>query len=161
MIKVKNNVSNLLVVAPDMGAMERARFFSDTLKCNLGVFYKRRDLTCVVDGKNPIIEHVYLGEDVVGRDVIVVDDMIATGTSILEVASMLHEKGASNVYLVSTFSLFTEGIDNFEKYFNLGIFSKLYTTNLSYIPDDIKCKKWIEVVDSSLCLANIINHKDI
>lgn len=158
---LKNKDSNFLVVAPDMGAMQRARFFADTLKCNLGVFYKRRDLTCVVDGKNPIIEHVYLGEDVSGKNVIVVDDMIATGTSILEVAKMLHKKKASNIYLVSTFSLFTDGIQSFEETFKNKIFDKLYTTNLSYIPEKIKQKEWIEVVDSSLCLANIINHKDI
>lgn len=153
----KENINNLLVISPDMGAMERARYYAEILECDVGVFYKRRDLSKVVDGKNPIVEHVYLGSNVKGKNVIVVDDMIASGSSIIEVSEYLKENGANKVYLVSTFSLLTQGPDRFIEAYNNGLFDKLYSTNLSYVPEIIKKEPWYEDVDCSKRLANIIN----
>jgi len=157
---VKNNPTtkeNLLIVAPDFGAMERARYFAEMLKCDVGVFYKRRDLSRVVDGKNPIVEHAYMGADVTGKDIIVVDDMIASGGSMIEVATHLKEKGANKVFLTATFALFTEGIDKFDKAYNENLYDKIYTTNLTYIRSEIKNKEWFHEVDCSKKIAEIID----
>lgn len=153
----KENMDNILVVSPDMGAMERARYYAEILGSDVGVFYKRRDLSKVVDGKNPIVEHVYLGANVKGKDIIVVDDMIASGTSMIEVAKYLKENDANKVYLVTTFALLTEGPNKFIKAYKDGLFDKLYSTNLSYVPEIIKKEPWYEDVDCSQRLANIIN----
>lgn len=153
----KEKTEDLLVISPDMGAVERARYYADMLSSDVGVFYKRRDLSKVVNGKNPIIEHMYMGPDVRGRNILVVDDMIASGTSILEVATMLKERGANKVFLVATFSLFTEGIEIFNEAYDNKLFSKIYTTNLSYIPEEIKSLEWLEEVDISKYLAKIID----
>lgn len=150
-------IDNLLVVSPDMGAMERARYYAEILNCDVGVFYKRRDLTKVVNGKNPIVEHVYLGTDIKDKDIIVVDDMIASGSSMIEVSKYLKEKGANKVYLVSTFALLTEGPSIFINGYKKGLFDKLYSTNLSYVPELIKNEPWYEEIDCSKRLANIIN----
>ena len=109
------DLNNLLIVSPDMGAAARARSYAEIFSTNVGMFYKRRDLTRVVNGKNPIIEHKYIGEDVVGKDIIVVDDMIASGDSMIEVSKALKDLGANKIYLTATFSLFTNGIYNFRK----------------------------------------------
>ena len=147
----------LIVVSPDTGAMDRARYYADMLKCDVGMFYKRRDLSKVINGKNPIVAHEYMGTDVCGKNIIIVDDMIASGDSILEVAREVKAKKAKNVYLVATFSLFTSGVENFEKAYADKIFDKLYSTNLSYVPDDIKKHYWFKEVDCSTQLANIID----
>lgn len=151
------DMNNLLVVRPDMGAVERARYYAEMLSCDVGIFYKRRDLTKVVNGKNPIVAHMYMGADVVGKDIIVVDDMIASGQSMIEVASELKKKGANKVFLIATFSLLTEGIEKFEEAYQNGEFNRLYSTNLSYVPKEIKEKEWYHDVDCSYYLANIIN----
>ena len=140
-----------------MGAMERARYYAEILGCDVGVFYKRRDLSKVVDGKNPIVEHVYLGTEVEGKDIVVVDDLIASGTSMLEVAKYLKEHGARKVYLVATFALLTEGVDKFISAYQQGLFDKLYATNLSYVPSTIKKEEWYEDVNCAPRLANIIH----
>lgn len=151
------DINDLLVISPDMGAMERARYYADMLGCDVGVFYKRRDLSKVVNGKNPIVEHMYMGADVNGKDVIVVDDMIASGGSMIEVAEHLRNKGARNIYLIATFSLFTEGTEKFVQAHEDGLFNKLYSTNLSYVPDEIKNNAWYVDVDCSKYLALIID----
>ena len=150
-------VNNILVISPDMGAMERARYYAEILGCDVGVFYKRRDLSKVINGKNPIIEHVYMGADVKDKDIIIVDDMIASGNSMIETAKELKEKGARKVYLIATFTLLTEGPDNFIKAYNNGYFNKLYSTNLSYVPDTIKNNNWYYEVDCSKQIAEIID----
>lgn len=157
------NIENLLVVSPDMGAMERSRYYAEMLNCDVGVFYKRRDLSKVINGKNPIVEHVYLGTDVKDKNIIIVDDMIASGTSMIEVARDLKERGAKNIYFIATFSLFTEGIEKFVEAYNQGLFTKLYSTNLSYVPERIKKYDWYFDVDCSKFIAKIINtlhHKE-
>lgn len=151
------SIDNLLVISPDMGAMERARYYAEILGSDVGVFYKRRDLSKVVNGKNPIVDHVYLGSDVKGKNIIVVDDMIASGASMLEVSKYLKENGANKIYLVSTFALLTEGPNKFIEAYHNGLFDKLYSTNLSYVPEVIKNEPWYEDVDCSKRLANIIN----
>ena len=150
------DIKNILVISPDMGAMERARYYAEILGCDVGVFYKRRDLSKVVNGKNPIVEHVYMGVDVKDKDILIVDDMIASGNSMLETAKELKEKGARKVFLVATFSLLTEGNKNFIEAYEKGYFDKLYSTNLSYVPDEIKKEFWYHEVDCSYQIAEII-----
>lgn len=152
-----DSIDNLLVISPDTGAMERARYYADMLGCNVGLFYKRRDYSKIVDGKNPIICHAYMGDDVFGKNIIVVDDMIASGGSMIEVCEELKKKGARKIFLVTTFALFTEGIDNFKEAYKNKLFSKIYSTNLSYVPDSVKKEKWFFSVDCSSQVANIIN----
>ncbi len=151
------DLNDILVISPDMGAMERARYYADMLSCDVGVFYKRRDLSKVVNGKNPIVEHMYMGANPMGKDVIIVDDMIASGGSILEVAELLRAKGVRNIYLIATFALFTEGTEKFADAYQKGLFNKLYSTNLSYVPEDIKKQSWYVDVDCSKYLALIID----
>lgn len=151
------NINNILVVSPDMGAMERARYYAEMLECDVGLFYKRRDISRVVNGKNPVVEHVYLGADVSGKDVIIVDDMISSGGSMLETALTLKKRGARHIYLITTFALFTDGIELFEEAYQKEIFTKLYTTNLSYVPESIKNKEWYFDTDCSLLIAEIID----
>ena len=151
--------SNVICISPDEGAMKRARFFSEVLgNVPIGSFYKQRDYSVVIDGKNPIIEHKFLGpNDLSGMIAIVSDDMIASGGSILDTAKQLKSLGASKVYLMVTFALFTNGIENFEQYYKEGYFDKVYATNLSYVPEEIKNKEWFESVDCSYNVAKIIN----
>ncbi len=152
--------NNLMVVAPDTGAMDRAIYYANALGVDVGAFYKRRDFSKVVDGKNPIVEHRFLGDDVKGKDLIITDDMIASGSSILEVATDMKKRGARKIYLVATFPLFTEGdksISKFDEAYRDDVFHKLYTTNLTYVPQEIKDKAWFKEVDCSKYLAKIIN----
>lgn len=150
-------LKNIMVVSPDMGAMERARYYAEMLNSDVGVFYKRRDLSKVINGKNPIVEHVYMGSDVKDKNIIVVDDMIATGSSMIDVAAELKTRGANKVYLVATFALLTEGTNKFNKAFVNGYFDKLYSTNLSYVPKEFKNETWYEEVDCSYYVAEIIH----
>lgn len=151
------SIDNLLVISPDTGAMERARYYADMLGCNVGLFYKRRDYSRVVNGKNPIVCHAYMGDDVEGKNIIVVDDMISSGNSMIEVCEELKKKGAKNIFLVATFALFTEGTDNFKEAYKKNLFSKIYSTNLSYVPEETKKEKWFYSVDCSMQLANVVN----
>lgn len=154
---IEEGLENLLVVSPDMGAMERSRYYAELLGCDVGVFYKRRDLSKVVNGKNPIVDHVYMGTDVKNKNIIVVDDMIASGSSMIEVASELKKRGAKKIYLVATFSLFTEGIEIFKEAYENKLFDKLYSTNLSYVRKDVKELAWYHEVDCSSFIAKVIN----
>ena len=154
----KEDISNIIVISPDMGAMTRARYYADMLKSDVGMFYKRRDLTKLVDGKNPIVEHAYMGADVTNKTAIVVDDMIASGSSMIEVGEMLRKRGAAKVYFITTFSLFTEGLDVFKKAYKNKTFDKLYTTNLTYIPSEFMENEWLNVVDCSERIAEIIDY---
>ena len=148
---------NVLLVSPDAGAMKRNIYYANMLKADVGMFYKRRDLTKVVDGKNPIVAHEYSGKDVTGKNILVVDDMIASGDSIIDVARELKSRGAGKIFLISTFCLFTSGIEKFNGAYAEGLFDKLYTTNLSYISNEAKSKDWINIVSCSKYLADIID----
>lgn len=146
----------MLTISPDMGAMERARYYAEILRCDVGLFYKRRDLTKLVNGKNPVVEHVYLGKEPKDYTVLVIDDMIASGGSMLDVAKELKSKGAKKIILVATFSLFSAGIEKIENAYNAGLFDRLYSTNLTYVPEEIKNKEWYHDVDCSELLADVI-----
>ena len=148
--------AEMLTISPDMGAMERARYYAEILRCDVGLFYKRRDLTKLVNGKNPVVEHVYLGKDPKGYTVLVIDDMVASGGSMLDVAKELKSRGAKKIILVATFSLFSAGIEKIEEAYNNGLFDRLYSTNLTYVPDEIKNKEWYHDVDCSELLADVI-----
>lgn len=148
---------NLLVISPDTGAMDRAVYYAGVLGVDIGLFYKRRDHTTLVNGKNPIIQHEYLGSDVSGVDVLIVDDMIASGESVLDIAHELKRRNAKDVYVASTFSFFTEGVEKFQKFYESGLIKRVYSTNLTYIPDQVKKAEWFHEVDLSDFLAKLIN----
>ena len=153
--KLDNN--NLLAVAPDNGAIKRTNFYANMLGCKLGGhFEKQRDIYKVVDGKNPILKHEYIGRDVKDKDILIVDDMIASGESMIDVARELKKRGAKNIYMMSAYSLFTKGVDVFDKAYDEGLFTRLYTTNLSYVPKDVLKRKWIYQADCSEYVAKII-----
>lgn len=155
-------LQSIIFVAPDFGATGRMNFYlnafnSEYINKDAGSFYKRRDYNIIVDGKNPIIEHSYSGSNnIEGTTAIVVDDMIASGSSLLDVIDELKDMGVAHIYAISTFSLFTTGIEKFQEYYDLGKFDGVYTTNLSYINNDYKQQEWLNVVDCSQYLAQII-----
>lgn len=151
------DLGNVLVVSPDIGAMERAKFLAKILKCDIGVFYKQRDVSKVVNGKNPIVDHKYLGSDVEGKTIIVVDDMLASGGSMLEVAEELKKRKAARIFFFTSFALFTEGYKKFDEAYEAGLFDAIYATNLNYVPDEILSKEWYNSVDCSTYLAEIID----
>lgn len=151
------DLNKFLVISPDTGAMDRALYYANILGVDVGMYYKRRDVSKVIDGKNPVVAHEYMGKSVKGLDVIVVDDMIASGDSILEVSEKLKENGANNIYILTTFALFTQGTDKFEEAYKNKLFNKIYSTNLSYIPEKFKNFEWFGEVDCSEFIAVIIN----
>lgn len=151
------NNDNLYAVAPDNGAIKRTNFYANMLGCELGGhFEKQRDMYKVVDGKNPILKHEYIGKDVKGKDIIIVDDMIASGESMIDVARELKNRGARNIYMMSAYSLFTKGFEIFDKAYEEGLFKRLYTTNLSYVPEEALTKPWLTRADCSSYVAKII-----
>lgn len=154
-----DDFDKFICISPDEGAMKRARFFSDMLgNVPIGSFYKQRDYTKVVNGKNPIVDHRFLGpSDMEGRYAIVVDDMIASGGSILDTAASLKRLGVERVYLIVTFALFTEGVDKFNEYYAKGVIDRVYASNVSYVPNYIKEMEWFKSVDCSHKIANLIS----
>ncbi len=148
---------HLMVVSPDEGAMHRAVYFSNVLGVNMGMFYKRRDYSTVVGGKNPIVAHEFLGDDIKGKNVIIVDDMISSGESMLDVAKQLKERGAGRVFVCTTFGLFTEGFDKFDDYYENGYIDRVITTNLTYLPPAAYEKPYFVVADLSKFIALIID----
>lgn len=149
---------NLLIISPDTGAMDRALYYADALGVDVGLFYKRRDFSRIVNGKNPIVDHVYMGSNLEGKDVLVVDDMIASGESILDIAYELKKRKAGNIYVAVTFAFFTEGYDEIDKAYNDGVINRIYTTNLSYLPETCKQKEWLYEVDMSNTIATVIDN---
>jgi ribose-phosphate pyrophosphokinase len=121
------------------------------------MFYKRRDYSVIVNGKNPVASHEFLGRNLAGKDVIVVDDMIASGDSMIDVANKLKERKVKNVYVFASFGLFTEGFDKFDKAYNDGIISRVFTTNMIYRKPELRDKPWYTEVDMSKYIANIID----
>ena len=148
---------HLMIISPDEGAMHRAVYFSNVLGVDMGMFYKRRDYSTIVNGKNPIVAHEFLGDDVTGKDVIIVDDMISSGESMLDVAKKLKERGAGRVFVCTTFGLFTEGFDKFDDYYEKGYITKVITTNLTYLPSVVNEKPYFVTADMSKFLALIID----
>lgn len=148
---------HLMVISPDVGAMERAIYIANNMGVDMGMFYKRRDYSTVVNGKNPIVAHEFLGADVSGKDMIIIDDMIASGDSMLEVARMLKDKGAKNIYMCATFGLFTNGLRSFDEAYQKGYFTKLVTTNLVYQTPELLTRPYYISCDMSKYIALIID----
>ena len=154
---VQLDKDHLMVVSPDEGAMARNIYYASVLGLDLGMFYKRRDYANIVNGRNPIVAHEYIGSSVMGMDIFVADDIIATGDSVLKLARELKEKGANNIFFAATFALFTEGVDKFQKAYEDGLFTAVLSTNLTYrIPELKKCEWFIEA-DLSKYIAYIIS----
>ena len=145
-----------IVVSPDEGAMNRNMYFSSVLGCNLGMFYKRRDYTSVVNGRNPIVAHEYLGDSVEGKTVFIADDIIASGESMLEVASNLKARGAKRIIADATFPLFTSGLDKFDKAVEEGTLDYVVGTNLTYRKPELLERPWYFDVDLSKYTAYFI-----
>ena len=154
---LKPDKGHLMIVSPDEGAMHRAVYFSNVLGVDMGMFYKRRDYSRVVNGKNPIVAHEFLGDDVSGMDVIIVDDMISSGESMLDVAKQLKSRNAARVFVCTTFGLFTDGFAKFDDYYNKGYIDKVVTTNLTYLPPELYEKPYFIEADMSKFLAMIID----
>ncbi len=148
---------NLMIVSPDEGAMSRCMYYSSVLHTDLGMFYKRRNYSVIIDGKNPIEAHEYLGKDLRGKDVIVVDDMISSGESILDVSMQLKEKGAKRIFIFTTFGLFCNGFDKFDEGYKQGIFDRIFTTNLVYRPEGLVDREWYVEVNMCKYVAYIID----
>lgn len=151
------DADHMMVISPDEGAMSRAVYFATVLGLDMGMFYKRRDYSCIVDGRNPIIAHEFLGKDVEGKDVIILDDMISSGESILDVAAELKKRKAGRIFLCSTFGLFTDGLDKFDKAFEENLFYRLITTNLVYQTDELLAKPYYLNADMSKYIALLID----
>lgn len=154
---MKLDKDHLMVISPDEGGMGRAIYMANNLGVDMGMFYKRRDYSTVVNGKNPIVAHEFLGDDVTGKDVIIVDDMISSGESMLDVAKQLKERNAGRVFVCTTFGLFTDGFDKFDEYYEKGYINKVVTTNLTYLPPVLYEKPYFVKADMSKFLALIID----
>ena len=149
---------HMMAISPDEGGTNRAVYLANVLGLDMGMFYKRRDYTQVVDGRNPIVAHEFLGDSVEGKDVIIIDDMIASGESMIDVARQLKQRKAKRVYCIATFGLFTKGLDVFDKCHEEGLIEKVITTNLTYQMPDLFKKDWYESADMSKYIALIIDH---
>ena len=152
---------DLMIISPDEGAMQRCMFFSSVLGVDIGMFYKRRNYSIVVNGRNPIEAHEYLGKDLTDKDVIIVDDMVSSGESLLDVALQLKERGAKRIFAFTTFGLFTDGFDKFDKAYADGIINKIFCTNLVYRQPELLKRDWF--VEVNMCkyvslIIDTLNH---
>ena len=147
---------NFMIVSPDEGAMNRNIYYASVLGLDLGMFYKRRDYTTVVNGRNPIVSHDYIGTSVNGKDIFVADDIIATGDSMLRLCRHLKEDGARRIFLNATFAIFTEGKEKFQKAYEEGLFTAVLSTNLTYTSPEVKACEWFIEADLSKYIAYII-----
>ena len=148
---------HMMVISPDEGGMGRAVYFANVLGLDMGMFYKRRDYTKIVNGRNPIVAHEFLGTNVEGKDVVIIDDMISSGESMIDVASELKKRGASRVFCATTFGLFTNGFKKFDEAYENGIIDRILTTNLVYQPTELLSKPWYINVDMSKFMALLID----
>ncbi len=148
---------NTMVISPDEGGLTRCMYYSSVLGLDLGMFYKRRDYTTVVNGRNPIVAHEYLGNSVEGKNVIVVDDMIASGDSVFDICYQLKEKKAAKIFVFSTFGLFTAGLEKFDSCYKEGLFDRIYTTNLIYRTPELLSREWYCEVNMCKYVAYIVD----
>ncbi|GHV42306.1 phosphoribosylpyrophosphate synthetase [Clostridia bacterium] len=148
---------NLVIISPDAGGVDRALYYSTILGANVSFFYKRRDADAIVNGKNPIVAHQFVGQSVEGKTVIIVDDLIATGGSILDILNELKNQGAKKIFIATTFAQFTEGIDKFQECYEQGKLDRIYSTNLTYLGEDVKNAEWFKEVDMSEAIAKFID----
>ena len=148
---------HLMIISPDEGGMSRAIYLANNLGIDMGMFYKRRDYSTIVDGRNPIVEHEFLGADVRGKDMIIIDDMISSGESVLEVAAALKQRKANRIFVFATFGLFTAGLDGFDKAYEDGIINRVLTTNLIYQTPELLSREWYINCDMSKYIAYLID----
>ena len=148
---------NMMVISPDEGGMKRAIYIANVLGLDMGMFYKRRDYTKIVDGRNPIVAHEFLGTSVEGKDMIIIDDMISSGDSMLEVAAALKARKANRIFVFSTFGLFTNGLEKFDQAYEEGLITKVFTTNLIYQTPELLSKEWYVSTDMSKYIAYLID----
>lgn len=155
---LKLDKDHLMIVSPDEGALDRNIFYASVLGVDMGMFYKRRDYTKIVNGRNPIVAHEFLGSSVEGKDVIIVDDMISSGESMLDVAKELKRRKARKVFVCATFGLFTNGLQKFDEYYENGLIDRVLTTNLVYQSADLLSRPYYIDVDMSKYIALIIDN---
>lgn len=154
---LKIDKDHLMVISPDEGAMNRAVYLANNLGVDMGMFYKRRDYSQVIDGRNPIVAHEFLGSSVEGKTVIIIDDMISSGESMLDTAKALKDRKAERVVICCTFGLFTNGLDKFDEFYAKGYIDSVVTTNLNYRTPDLLQRDWYVEADMSKFIAAIIN----
>lgn len=148
---------HMMIISPDEGAMGRAVYFANVLGVDLGMFYKRRDYTTIVNGRNPIVAHEFLGTDVEGRDVLIIDDMISSGESMIDVAKELKRRKAGRIFVAATFGLFTSGLSKFDEAYEQGLIYRVLTTNLVYQPEELLQRPYYISVDMSKYIALLID----
>ena len=148
---------HLLVISPDEGALNRAIYFANVLGVDTGLFYKRRDYSVIENGRNPIVAHEFLGDNIDGKDIIIIDDMISTGGSMIDTARQLKEMNARRVFICCTFGLFTDGLKSFDTAYEKGYFDKVVTTDLTYLPPELSTKPYFIEADMSRFLASLID----
>lgn len=151
------DADHMMAISPDEGATGRAIYFANVLGLDMGMFYKRRDYTKIVEGRNPIVAHEFLGADVEGKDVVIIDDMISSGESMIDVATELKRRKANRIFVAATFGLFTNGLEKFDKAFESGLIYRVMTTNLVYQPEELLSKEYYINVDMSKYIALLIN----
>ncbi len=154
---LKIDKDHLMVISPDEGAMNRAVYLANNLSVDMGMFYKRRDYSRIIDGRNPIVAHEFLGSSVEGKTVLIIDDMIASGESMLDTARELKERKAKKVIICCTFGLFTGGLEKFDEFYHKNYINYVITTNLNYRPQALLEQDWYLEADMSKYLAAIIN----
>lgn len=154
---LKLDKDHIIVISPDEGALDRAIYFSTVIGADTGMFYKRRDYSTIVNGKNPIVAHEFLGNDIEGKDIIIIDDMISSGESMIDTARQLKSMNAKHVFICTTFGLFTNGFAAFDQAYADGVFDKVITTNLCYRPPELLTKPYYLEADMSKFLASIID----
>ncbi|MBQ3431732.1 MAG: ribose-phosphate pyrophosphokinase [Clostridia bacterium] len=158
---IKIDKDHLTIISPDEGGLGRCIYYSSVLELELGMFYKRRDYSQIVDGRNKIISHEYLGSSLEGKDVIIVDDMISSGDSMIDVAKQLKARNANRVFICSAFGLFCNGLETFDEAYEQGLITKVLTTNTIYRTEELKSREWYGEVDMSKYISyivEILNH---
>ncbi len=151
------NPDKTMIISPDEGGMGKCMYYSSVMGIDLGMFYKRRDYSVIINGKNPIVAHEYLGRDVDGKDVIIVDDMISSGDSVIDVAKQLKDKGANRIFVFTTFGLFCNGLEAMDKAYEEGIISQIFTTNLIYRTPELLSRDWYTEVNMCKYVAYIVD----
>lgn len=146
----------MVVISPDTGAMGRSKKYAGLLNLDIGLFYKRRDYTRIVNGKNPIVQHEYIGPDISGKSILIIDDMLSSGESVLDIAYTLKERGCKNVYVATTFAFFTDGFSKFDEAYKKGLITKVYSTNASYISEELRGKEWFCEIKLNKFIGKII-----
>ena len=148
---------HMMIISPDEGAMSRAVYFANVLGIDIGMFYKRRDYSTIINGRNPIVAHEFLGTDVEGKDVIIIDDMVSSGESVIDVATELKRRKANRIFIAATFGLFTNGLEKFDQAYESGLIYRVLTTNLVYQTEELLSREYYINVDMSKYIALLID----